>query len=711
MKKKLLSVLIASALSFSSLTATPKPIDDPTEEGMWLLSMISSMNYKDMKAKGLKLTPEQIYSVNQASLKDAVVSFGGFCTGEMVSGEGLLITNHHCGYGQIQSHSTVEKDYLTNGFWAMKREDELPNQGLTATFIIRVEDVTAKILKGLPTNATEEERRKWVEANTPAVIKEATEGTHYGAIVRPMFYGGEYYLFVTETFKDVRLVGTPPENIGKFGGDTDNWMWPRHTGDFSVFRVYAGKDNKPADYSKDNVPLKPRHFFPISLKGVKQNDFTMVMGFPGRTQEYLTSYAVQLLQDEINPKRVALRNVRLRKMKEFMEASPAVRIQYSAKYASIANYWKKWDGENRGLKRANTIAKKRTIESEFDTWVKQDKTRQEKYGYLMPSFVKTYSDLAKVDLAREYFGEAILAIEILDFAYDVADVVGKTEGKLSDEQVGKLRNLAKAFYKDFHAPLDKEIFKICIQAYKSDVRTELHPAYFPDVESVYNNSVLASQAKFEAWLAKGESKGISDDEAVKFLTAHLQMYSSKISPITRKANAEIDLLQRTYINALREMQPIRKFYPDANSTLRLTYGKIDDYFPADGVYYAPTTTLEGVFEKEKIVTEYNDYIVSERLRELYLKKDYGDYGMNGQMPVCFTASNHTTGGNSGSPIINAKGELIGVNFDRNWEGTMSDISYDITRVRNIGVDIRYVLFIIDKFAGASHLVKEMKLVK
>ncbi len=711
MQKQIASFLLASSLAIASLWATPKPTPEPTEEGMWLLSMISSMNYEDMKAKGLKLTAEQIYSLNKASLKDAVVSFGGFCTGEMVSAEGLLITNHHCGYGQIQSHSTVEKDYLTNGFWAMNRGEELPNTGLTATFIIRVEDVTAQALKGIPANATEEERKKIIDANLPAIIEAATKGTHHKAIIRPMFYGNEYYMFVTETFKDVRLVGAPPETIGKFGGDTDNWMWPRHTGDFSVFRVYAGKDNLPADYSKDNVPMKPRHFFPISLKGIQKNDFTMVMGFPGRTQEYLTSYAVKLLQEDINPNRVRLRDVRLHKMHAFMEASPTVRIQYSAKYASIANYWKKWDGENRGLKRANTIAKKKAIEREFDTWVAQDNTRREKYGNLMPSFATTYQELSKVDLAREYFSEAILAIELFDFTYDVQDIVGTTTGTLSAEQKEKLTSLATAFFKDFHAPLDQEIFKVCIKAYQNDIQAALHPSYFPDATTLYKNSVLASQATFKAWLEKGDIASLEKDEAIKFMKEFMRLYFSSIQPVARKCNMQIDLLQRTYLNGLREMQPNRKFYPDANSTLRLTYGKVDDYLPADGVYYAPTTTLDGVFEKEKITTEYNDYKVSERLRDLYQRKDYGDYGVNGKLPVCFAASNHTTGGNSGSPIINAEGELIGVNFDRNWEGTMSDISYDVTRVRNIGVDIRYVLFIIDKFAGASHLIKEMKLIK
>jgi len=710
MKKRFSTTLLASCLVILNTWATPKP-PEPTDEGMWLLSMISSLNYQDMKAKGLKLTAEQIYSVNKASLKDAVVSFGGFCTGEMVSAEGLLITNHHCGYGQIQSHSTVEKDYLTNGFWAMKREEELANAGLTATFIIRVEDVTAMVLKGISPNATEEERKQGIDENMPAIIATATQGTHYNAIIRPMFYGNEYYMFVTETYKDVRLVGAPPETIGKFGGDTDNWMWPRHTGDFSVFRVYAGKDNKPASYSKDNVPLKPRHFFPVSLKGVKKDDFTMVMGFPGRTQEYLTSYAIKLLQEEVNPNRVRLRDVRLRKMHEFMEALPAVRIQYAAKYASIANYWKKWDGENRGLKRANTIGKKKTIEAEFETWVAQDNTRREKYGKLMPAFATTYQELGKVELAREYFGEAVLAIEIFDFAYDVQDIVGTTDSELSTEQKTKLHNLADAFFKDFHAPLDKEIFKICMNAYKNDIQAALHPAYFGDAETIYSKTVLASATKFKAWIETGDSKILKADEGMKAMSEFLRVYFSKIQPTARKCNMEVDLLQRTYLTGLREMQPKRKFYPDANSTLRLTFGKVNDYFPADGVYYAPTTTLDGVFEKEKVVTEYNDYKVSERLRTLYNNKDYGDYGVNGKLPVCFTASNHTTGGNSGSPIINANGELIGVNFDRNWEGTMSDISYDPNRVRNIGVDIRYVLFVIDKFAGASHLVKEMTLVK
>ena len=601
--------------------------------------------------------------------------------------------------------------------------------GLTATFVVRVESVTERTLTGVDATMSEEARAKKISENNKAIVEEAIKGTGYAAFVKAMFYGNEYYIFVTETYKDVRLVGNPPDAIGKFGGDSDNWMWPRHTGDFSLFRIYAGKDNKPADYSLENVPLKPRYFLPISLKGVQEGDFTMVMGFPGRTQEYLTSYGIKLIQEESNPYKVAIRNVRLRKMQEFMQANDGVRIQYAAKYASIANYWKKWDGENRGLKRANTISKKQKLEEEFQQWVAQDEARKKQYSTLFGDFAIAYLQLGKVMRGVDYFSEAILATEAFDFGYDLQDLVGESTNKVSKAQLDKIKSLANAFFKDYHAPLDKEMFKICMQAYFKDVPSILHPSFMEGfetaklnelAENVYSNSILSDAKRFDTWvesLAKeGEAekalKQFENDKGMQLLGDFLAVFYSKIQPNSRQATIKIELLQRTYLKGLREMQPTRKFYPDANSTLRFTFGKVDSYLPADGVYYAPTTTLEGIFEKEKIVTEYNDYKVPEKLRELFSNKNYGQYAnAKGQMPVCFAASNHTTGGNSGSPIMNGDGELIGLNFDRNWEGTMSDIAYDPNRVRNIGADVRYILFIIDKYAGATHLVNEMKLVK
>ncbi|WP_266205602.1 S46 family peptidase [Pontibacter kalidii] len=718
--KRILSFFAAALLSIGITTARP-------DEGMWLPMLLKQLNEAQMQDKGMKLTAEDIYSVNQSSLKDAIVSFGGFCTGEMISPEGLLLTNHHCGYGQVQQHSSVENDYLTEGFWAKTREQELPNPGLTATFIVRMEDVTKQILTGTEAAKTEAEREAIVQRNISRVGKEATAGTHYNAVIRPFFYGNEYYMYITETFKDIRLVGAPPSSIGKFGGDTDNWMWPRHTGDFSLFRIYAGPNNEPAEYSPENKPYKPRHHLPISLSGVKEGDFTMVFGFPGRTNEYLVSQAVKEIYEVSNPHKINIRETKLNILDEEMKASDAVRIKYAAKHASIANAWKKWIGENRGIRKANAIAEKQQLEQQFAQWVAADPARQQQYGNLLAEFEQNYKALDGITISRDYINEAAFGVEIVKLANNFTTLqrllAQKAPQNDIDAQVAKLESYAAGYFKDYHAPADKKVFAALLSLYYNNIDRKLHPEIFNMVrskykgdftkyaEDVFTKSAFVSESGVKQLLAEAKKgkDAIKNDPAFELANSVAEYYRVNVMPTYTSVNDNLSLLYRSYMSGLRQMQSDKNFYPDANSTLRVAYGKVEPYKPVDGVIYTYYTTLEGVMEKAASgVAE--DYAIPARLRELYEKKDYGPYGVNGQMPVCFIASNHTTGGNSGSPVINANGQLIGTNFDRNWEGTMSDIVYNPDQVRNISVDVRYMLFIVDKFAGATHLVEEMTLV-
>ncbi|MFC6999972.1 S46 family peptidase [Rufibacter roseus] len=700
----------------------------PPDEGMWLPMLLKQMNEADMQKKGMRLSAEDIYSINKSSLKDAIVQFGGGCTGEIISNQGLLLTNHHCGYSQIQSHSSVENDYLTNGFWAMTREEEKPNPGLTATFIVRMEDVTNQILGDVPPGLAEAERERRVQANIQKVRSQATAGTHYDAIIRPFFYGNEYYMYITETFRDIRMVGAPPETIGKFGGDTDNWMWPRHTGDFSLFRIYAGPDNKPAAYSPDNKPYTPKHHLPISLAGVQQGDFTMVFGFPGRTNEYLPSMAIKEIYEISNPAKIKIRTTKLGILDQDMKADPKVRIQYAAKYASISNYHKKWIGENRGLRKLDAVARKQEQEQKFTQWLNQETGRKNTYGDVLPQFEKNYASLANgITLSRDYFLEAGLGVELINLSQGYVQLAYLLQQNLNSPeaqtQIEKLRSSAPGFFKNYNMPTDKKVFAALLDMYYQDVDRSFHPEIFGTVtqkhkgnwnayaNEVYANSSLTSLQQVNELLSLKPAemlKRLQRDPAVQLTSSLIENYRIKTLPAYTTLTDQNTLLNRTFLQGLREMMTNKKFYPDANSTLRVSYGQVEGYQPADGVNYAYYTTLEGILEKED--PNVADYKVPAKLKELYQKKDYGSYGVNGTMPVAFIASNHTTGGNSGSPVINADGELIGLNFDRNWEGTMSDIMYDPERVRNISVDARYILFVIDKFAGAGHLVKEMTLV-
>lgn len=696
------------------------------DEGMWLPLLLEKLNIKDMQEKGLKLSAEDIYSINQASLKDALVIFGGGCTGELISEEGLLITNHHCGYGAIQSHSSVENDYLTDGFWAMSREDELPNPGLSVRFLKRMEDVTDKVLKGVKDRYKEEKRQALIDEHIDNIKAEAVEGTNYKAVIKPFYYGNEYYMFVYEEYTDVRLVGAPPSAIGKFGGDTDNWMWPRHTGDFSLFRIYADKDNKPATYSPDNVPYEPIKHMPISLKGIKKGDFTMVMGYPGSTEQFLTSHAVDLIMNQRNPHRIDLRTKRLEIMNRYMERSPAVRIKYASKYARVSNSWKRWQGENRGLKRLHAIEKKENTQQAFAQWAAADKKRQKQYGDLLPAFEDIYSQMGPYAMAIDYYRESTLAVELLRFASYFERVVRMAEE--SPEQVAKyanaLANYATGFYKDYEIAIDKQVAKSLLPTYAKNVKAGFVPefltqqlnahgnSYAQYVDYLFDESVFADKESVIEILTATESEkllALKNDPVYQLQHAFRQLQQEKVEPVYYSLNADLDKLYRKYVDGLRKMESDKIFYPDANFTMRIAYGEVKGYMPKDAVEYNYYTTLSGVIDKDD--PDVYDYDVPEKLKELYADKDFGKYGEDGEMHVAFIASNHTSGGNSGSPVLNAEGHLIGVNFDRNWEGTMSDIMYDPSQCRNITLDIRYALFIIDKFAGAGHLVDEMTLIE
>ena len=674
------------------------------DEGMWLPSLISQ-RIGDMQAKGFTLTAEDIYSINQASLKDAVVLFGGGCTGELISPEGLLLTNHHCGYSQIQRHSSVEHDYLRDGFWAMTRAEELPNPGLSVSFLEYMEDVTDKVLEGYKDGMTEEEREALVEKNSAGLVKEAVaEGKGLRASVEPLYYGNKYYMFVFRRYPDVRLVGAPPSSIGKFGGDTDNWMWPRHTGDFSIFRVYADKDNNPAPYSEDNVPYKPKKYFHIAAGGVQEGEFTFVYGFPGSTREYIMSEGVRYVSDVANPAKIALRTMRLDIQKKYMDADQAVRIQYSSKNAGVSNAWKKWQGEMKGIVRLRTVAKKQEFESRFMKWAEGTE-----YEGIIPALDSLYKALEPYNYALDYYNESARTIELVQFAVRAVN----TAEKGSDSA---LKAVEAAFYKDYFLPIDKESFIAVMSAYKDNVPADFRPPYLDSVLTVYggsveewadylfSTSVFADREAVEAMDCAAVAS-LQNDPAVEFGREFTSWIGENIRPVVSRLNSEINLLNRDYMRGQMEFQPEKTFYPDANLTLRVAYGHIKGYSPSDGVYYMPFSTIEGIMEKDN--PEIFDYNIPQKFRDIVATGDYGRWGYDGKVPVCFIATNHTSGGNSGSPVIDSRGRLIGINFDRVWEGTMSDIEFDPAFCRNISLDIRYVLFIIDKIGEADYLINEM----
>ncbi|MCD8186760.1 MAG: S46 family peptidase [Rikenellaceae bacterium] len=702
--RKRFTLLLILLLGFGSVRA---------DEGMWLPNLIGKLKIKDMQAQGFQLTAKDLYDVNEGSLKDAIVRFSSGCTGELVSADGLLLTNHHCGYGQIQAYSSVENDYLTHGFWAMSREQELPNPGLKVSFLVRMDDVTKQVLRGVRPSMTEQQRSDKIAENSLAIEEKAAANTHYRASVEPFYYGNQYFLFVYEDFEDVRLVGAPPSSIGKFGGDTDNWMWPRHTGDFSIFRVYAGPDNKPAPYSPENVPYQPKRFLTVSTQGAAEGDFTFVYGFPGRTYEYITSEAVRYMVEKGNPHKINLRTIRLNIMSEEQEKSVQTRIQYAFKHARVANSWKKWQGEMKGLIRRNVIREKEEAELDFMAWAQNKK----EYAHVLPELNALYRELEPYAFARDYVNETYGAIELVGLA---TTLITPDMTELDERQWNNLHNYVADFFKNYSPVIDRRTAIRMLQEYDRNVPEMFQPAILADyknqygsieaaVDDLFDRTMFVSQDQIEELLKldpEAINVAVKADPVAQLYQDFNRLYRSGILPEYNRINREITPLYRVYMKGMMEREKSRIFYPDANSTLRIAYGKVNGYAPMDAVYYEPYTSIEGIMEKDD--PHVYDYDIPQSLRDLYAAKDYGRWKVNGSVPVCFIATNHTTGGNSGSPILNAKGELLGLNFDRTWESTMSDVRYDPEICRNISVDIRYVLFVIDKIGGAGYLLNEMR---
>lgn len=707
------------------LTALMAWVNVSADEGMWLPSLVSQ-RIADMQEKGFRLSAEDIYSINQASLKDAVVLFGRGCTGELISPEGLLVTNHHCGYGQIQKHSSVEHDYLKDGFWAMSRAEELPNKGLTVSFLERMEDVTDAVLKGYEPSMSEEQRVEIVKNNSKAIIDEAVkEGKGLRATVEALYYGNQYFLFLYREYADVRLVGAPPSSIGKFGGDTDNWMWPRHTGDFSMFRVYADKDNNPAEYSEDNVPYRPKKYFRISTKGVQEGDFTFIYGFPGRTQEYIHSEGVRYIEETGDPHKIALRTLRLDIMNRHQSQSQKVRIQYSSKNATVSNAWKKWQGEVKGIRKMKTVQTKQEFEKAFSRWAEGGE-----FDGVVEKIGNIYKELEPFQFAADYYTETARTIEMANFAASFYSAIkeDKENGTLSLDHK-KISESLEAFYKDWYLPIDKESFVAVMAEFDSNVPENFKPDYFKAqmkkygsteswADAMFSKSVFTDQDKVKSLVKEDMSqkalaklrKTLKKDPAAEFALEFAAWYSKDVQPDIKRLNQDLQLAYRDYMRGqmvyCRTQRIMKSFYPDANLTLRVAYGHVKGYSPSDAVYYKPSSTIEGIMQKDN--PNIFDYNIPQRLRDIYAAKDYGRWtDADGNVPVCFIATNHTTGGNSGSPVINADGDLIGLNFDRVWEGTMSDIVFDPEICRNIALDIRYVLFTIEKIGGASYLFDEM----
>ncbi len=722
MKRHFLLLIAFSIFHAVTINAAP-------DEGMWLPMLVKRLNAEDMAKHGCKLTAEEIYQVNQAALKDAIVSLE-FCTAEIVSANGLMLTNHHCAYSAIQENSAVDHNYLDNGFWAKSFSEELKIPGQTASILVRMEDVTSQVLKDIDEKTIDADRSKMVGDAIKEIAKKASEEGKYKAVVKDMFNGNEYYLFIYETFKDVRLVGAPPQSIGKFGGDTDNWMWPRHTGDFSLMRIYADKDNKPAAYAEDNVPYKAKHVIPVSMKGYKEGDFAMIMGFPGRTNRYITSPAMELQMQYINPTQIKLFGKKLETWKKDMNLDTKVRIQYSAKHASLANSWKYYIGQNEGLERLGVIAQRKTEEEAFTAWAKSAESNK-KYAEVLSEYNKIvagYKDVISQLLYLSLAGKSTEAASLIKYLNNVkAELIKKTvDKKALDETIVEAKKAAEDFYKDYNMQTDFNLVNEMMLLYLNDIPLAKLPPSIAKIANgkgktnqekinkwaskVFAKSIFVSQDKFNKWLEKPNAASLDKDPLVVYIN-ELNLFSkASLTPIQQKYSSETDQLKRIYLEGLMKFKKDNKFYPDANSTERLTYGNVKAYHPRDAVNFNYYTTTEGIlqkYSKEKT----SDFYVPERLIELIKQKDFGPYAENGELKVAFLTNNDITGGNSGSPVMNDKGELIGIAFDGNWEAMTGDLVYDPELKRTICVDIRYVLFIMDKYAGATNLVNELKLSK
>jgi hypothetical protein len=696
------------------------------DEGMWLPQLLQKLNESRMKSLGMKISAADIYSINKGSLKDAIVSLGGFCTAEVISSKGLILTNHHCGFDAIQNHTSLEKNYLRDGFWAKDNAGELPNKGLFVTFIVRIDDVSNTVMKGVNNNMDEKERQSLIDKNIAGAIKDVQKEATQDAFIRGFFEGNQYYLFVTETYRDIRLVGAPPSAIGNFGKDTDNWMWPRHTGDFSMFRIYASKENKPAEYAADNIPYSPKKSLKISLKGIKENDFTMVFGFPGRTMEYLPAIAVEQIRTVNDPAKIAIRDKALLIIDGYMRKDEALKIKYAAKYASIQNAYKKWQGEVLGLTKTNAFLKKKNYENIFQQRVNANAGLKQQYGNVLQNLAEAYKNMEPFGLGRDYYNELFSKIELYAIGMQLNSLVtAHSKGEaVYASRLKQVQTSINDLLDEYDVQVDKKIFETLIEIYaKRQDKNFVAPQLLHELETtdgsyaaftnrVYSQQNLYNRDSLNALFAKPAEEAIAQIgkfDAINLFKSLQVTYQQNVQQKLNEYQSQINKFQRLYTKGQLEVMKEKKFYPDANSTLRVTYGQVKGYNPRDGVYYNYYSTLDGLMQKY-VPGDY-EFDVPEKLRQLYATKDYGIYGHNGVMPVCFIASNHTTGGNSGSPVLDAYGNLIGLNFDRVWEGTMSDINYDASICRNIMVDIRYVLFIVDKYAGATHLIKEMSLVK
>ena len=698
------------------------------DEGMWLLSLINK-NYEKMQSMGLTLSIEDIYSINNASMKDAVVIFGGGCTGEIISEKGLLLTNHHCGYNAIQALSTPQNNILANGFWAKTNADELPCEGLNVTFFIRMEEVTDFILSELNDDMSEQERRDSIGKRSKQLEKEYSENQKYSVRMANMFNGNAYYMFIYQVYKDVRLVGVPPESMGKFGGETDNWTWPRHTADFSLFRVYTDKDGNPATYSEDNIPLVPKWYFPISTSGIKEGDFSMIIGFPGSTDRFLTSYGVKMAIEEKNPTIVKVRDTKLVSWRAFRNADPVIDLQYASKYAGISNYWKYYIGQTQQLKNNNVIAKKKQIENDFFAWI-NSKNKME-YFSVLPDIASAYNEISKLEKFNVLYQQAIFGgPEIFSLAgqyssiYDLLkkqenDTLTDVEKSQLETRLTSLKSRLENFFKNYNVEVDKATTAKLFELFYNETTSEQRPQIFNEAvnewandfnkltNELFNNTMLADKELIESFLQDPKVQTLEEDMACVWYKMFYELYQKTREPLTLQ-NEILNKSNRLFIRGLLEMNPNKLYAPNANSQIRLTYGKVGGYPIKDGLTANYYTTIDGVMAKED--PNSREFIIPEKFKILHQNKDYGQYAENGKLHVCFLTDNDITGGNSGSPVINARGEIIGCAFDGNWEAMSGDIFFEPVLQRCINVDIRYILFIIDKFGDAKHLIDEMKLV-